>query len=58
MPADAFEKERGDFPTTWSMGVLNDKLTHEVPGELRLDAPVARMHTDNRRIRSPPRESP
>lgn len=58
MPADAFKEERGDVPTKWSMGVLNDKLTHEVPGELSLDAPVARMYTESSRIRSPPRESP
>ena len=57
MPAGAFEEERGDVPTKWSMGVLNDKLTHEVPGELSLDARFARMYTDISRIRSPSCES-
>lgn len=32
MPAEAVEEDR-EVPTKWSMGVLNDKQTHEVPGE-------------------------
>ncbi len=34
-PAEDMQDDRGDLPTKWSMGVLNDKLTHEVPGEYR-----------------------
>jgi hypothetical protein len=26
------EEEKGQPPTKWSMGVLNDRSTHEVPG--------------------------
>jgi hypothetical protein len=29
---DPMQDERGDLPERWSMGVLNDKATHEVPG--------------------------
>lgn len=30
-PVEDIEDDRG-LPTKWGMGVLNDKLTHEVPG--------------------------
>lgn len=46
MPAEALEEDRGDIPTKWSMGVLNDKLTHEVPGELFLSVPDTCRCTD------------
>lgn len=29
---DQENNDRGDLPPKWSMGVLNDKLTYEVPG--------------------------
>lgn len=31
-PTHESEEER-PLPTKWSMGVLNDRFTHEVPGE-------------------------
>ncbi|KFY05247.1 hypothetical protein O988_00144 [Pseudogymnoascus sp. VKM F-3808] len=33
---DQVDNDRGDLPTKWSMGVLNDRETHEVPGSVLL----------------------
>ncbi|KAM3084165.1 hypothetical protein ACMFMG_001734 [Clarireedia jacksonii] len=33
---DGDSQDEGGHPTKWSMGVLNDKLTHEVPGSVLL----------------------
>jgi len=46
------EKEEKGRPIKWSMGVLNDPETHEVPGKTQILYPTLNSFANQSRIRS------